>query len=482
MAKSVKINYIFNLVNTAVGLLFPIVTFPYVTRVVMAEGLGRIQFLNSVINYITLLSALGIPLYAVREIARVRDNIAERNKTTMEILLLHLLLSLFGYAIVFILAFTVNKIYSDIWLYLLLSSHIVLNAIGVAWFYQAVEDFRYITIRSFIVRIICLIALFTLVKSKNDLYIYAGIQVFAEVGNYLFNFFHLKEYIRFRQIPWKELNLLRHLPPTLKIFVFNLMTSIYVNLDSVMLGFLSTTVAVGFYSSVTRLTKALLGIVTTLGTVLLPRLSNYVSIGNIQAFRSTSNKAYNFIITMAIPMVVVLIVSASELIPVMCGNEFLPAISTIQILAPIILFIGISSFVGLQVLYSQGKEVLVIVSTLVGAITNLTLNWILIPQMAQDGAAIATSIAEFSVIAVMFVIGRKYIPFKALNTTFFRIFLFSIIIVLPIPLIKQLPYSDFVLFFLEIVVALFIYMLLLAVTKNEFMVMIYNYVKNCFAK
>jgi len=477
MAKSVKVNYVFNLINTAVGLLFPIVTFPYVTRVVMAEGLGRVQFLSSIINYITLLTALGIPLYAVREIARVRDNITERNKTTMEILILHVILCLVGYAIVFILGITVTKIYNDIGLFLLLSLHIILSAIGVSWFYQGVEDFGYITIRSLIVRLLCLIALFTLVKSKDDLYIYAGVQVFSEVGNYLFNFFHLKKYISLKDIPWKELNFKRHLPPALKIFVLNLITSIYVNLDSVMLGFLSTNVAVGFYSSVTRLTKALLGIVGTLGSVLLPRLSNYVYNGNIEAFKSTSNKAYNFILTMAIPMVFGLVISAPELIKVMCGSEFAPAISTMQIVAPIVLFIGASSFVGLQVLYSQGKENLVVISTLVGAIINFTLNWILIPHWAQDGAAIATTLAEFSVITTMFIIGRRYIPFNALNKTFLQISIFSLLMVIPLFLVKQLPYSVYILFLLEILVATTIYLLLLLITKNEFLTLVFENVK-----
>ena len=178
MSKSLKVNYIFNLINTGVGLLFPIITFPYVTRVVMADGLGRIQFLSSIINYVTLLSAIGIPLYAVREIARLRDNIRERNKATIEILSLHLILSLLGYAIVFILAFAVNKIYSDIWLYLLLSSHIALSAIGIEWFYKGVEDFGYITLRSLIVRLACLISLFLFVKSKDDLYIYASEELY----------------------------------------------------------------------------------------------------------------------------------------------------------------------------------------------------------------------------------------------------------------------------------------------------------------
>lgn len=472
MSKSLKVNYIFNLINTGVGLLFPIITFPYVTRVVMADGLGRIQFLSSIINYVTLLSAIGIPLYAVREIARLRDNIRERNKATIEILSLHLILSLLGYAIVFILAFAVNKIYSDIWLYLLLSSHIALSAIGIEWFYKGVEDFGYITLRSLIVRLACLISLFLFVKSKDDLYIYAGISVFSEVGNYIFNFIHLRNYISFKDISWRELNLKKHFRPSLRIFVLNLITSIYVNLDSVMLGFLSTTVAVGFYGSVTRLTKALLGIVTTLGTVLLPRLSNYVSNGEMASFNAVAGKSSRFVITMAMPMVLGLIFSAPQLIPVMCGTEFLPAIPTIQIIAPIILFIGLSNLVGLQVLYSQGKERIVIISTLFGAITNFTLNLILIPRFSQNGAAIATVVAEFIVIATMMIIGRASIPFNLLNKYSINIFVYSFIICIPILLIQRLQYSNFVLLAIEVLTAGLLYAVLLMVTHNEFFTII----------
>jgi O-antigen/teichoic acid export membrane protein len=469
MAKSLKVNYIFNLINTGVGLLFPIVTFPYVTRVVMADGLGRIQFLSSIINYLSLLSAIGIPLYAVREIARLRDNIRERNIVTIEILSLHLLLTLAGYAIVFLLAFTINKIYSDIWLFLLLSTHIALNAIGIEWFYKGVEDFGYITFRSLIVRLACLVSLFLFVKSKDDLYIYAGITVFSEIGNYIFNFIHLRKYISFRDIPWRELNLKKHFRPSLRIFVLNLITSIYVNLDSVMLGFLSTTVAVGFYSSVTRLTKALLGIVTTLGTVLLPRLSNYISNGEIESFNTVAGKSSRFVITMAMPIVLCMIFSAPQLISVMCGSEFLPAIPTIQIISPIILFIGLSNLVGLQVLYSQGKEKFVIISTSCGAVTNFILNLILIPHFAQNGAALATVIAEFVVVATMMIIGRAFIPFKVLNKYNYSIALYSNIIVIPILLIQRLDYSDFVLLFFEMIAAGLLYFLLLMSSHNEFL-------------
>lgn len=477
MAKSLKVNYVFNLINTGVGLLFPIVTFPYVTRVVMADGLGRIQFLSSIINYVTLLSAIGIPLYAVREIARLRNNLAERNKTTIEILTLHLLLTLIGYGIVFAIAFCINKIYSDFWLYILLSSHLLLSAVGVEWFYKGVEEFGYITLRSLIVRIVCLVALFVFVKNKEDLYIYAGVQVLSEVGNYVFNFSHLRKYLSLKDIPWKDLNLKRHLKPSLRIFVLNLVTSIYVNLDSAMLGFLSTTVAVGFYASATRLSKVLLGIVTTLGTVLLPRLANYYSSGDILSFNIVANKASRFVVTIAVPMVLGLICIAPQLILVMCGEEFVPAIPTIRIIAPIILFIGISNLVGLQVLYSQGKEKIVIISTLCGAIVNFILNFILIPQYSQNGAAIATVVAEFSVTAVMLIKGRVFIPFNILNKYTIKIIMFSFLICIPIPFIQTLHCSNLKLLVLEVLVSVSLYIVLLTISRNEFLVLIKDTMK-----
>ena len=179
---SIKRNFVLNLSKTITALLFPLVTFPYASRILFAEGIGRVQFFLSIIDYIALCTALGIPLYAVREIARVRDDAVLRSKTTTEILLLHALLTLAGYAVVLLLAFTVAKIEVDVPLFLLLSSTLFFNAIGVAWFYQAIEDFKYITIRSLIVRIVSLVALFVFVKDKDDLFYYATILVIANVG------------------------------------------------------------------------------------------------------------------------------------------------------------------------------------------------------------------------------------------------------------------------------------------------------------
>ena len=393
-------------------MLFPLITFPYAARIIMADGIGQVNFFSSIISYISLFTCLGIPMYAIRETARVRDDQKELSKTTTEILLLHACLTLFGYLAVFIIAFTVPKVMVDIPLFLLLSTSIFFTAIGCEWFYQGVEDFKYITIRAITIKSICVVLLFLLVHSKDDLMFYAIYTVVGSVGNNIFNFLRLRKYVKLKYIDFKEIKPLRHLKPALHIFVLNLVISIYVNLDTVMLGFLKDTTAVGYYTGATKLTKMLLGIVSSLGTVMVPRLSNLIQNGQMEEFRKLSQKAVDFVFALSFPLFLGLIVSAPILIRLFCGPSYEPAISTLQIISPILLFIALSGVLGIQILYPQGKENIVIKCTVFGAITNFTLNLILIPLMANDGAAIATCVAEFMVTFIMLIIGRKYLPIE----------------------------------------------------------------------
>lgn len=191
MAKSLKANYLFNLANTISGLLFPLITFPYASRILLADGIGQINFFQSIIQYITLLTCLGIPMYAIREVAKIRENIEERNKVTVEILLLHTSLTVVGYIIMILLVATVTKIQVDILLFLLLSTTIFFTAIGCEWFYQGVEDFKYITIRGLIVKTISVILLFLLVKTKEDIMWYAAYSVFGVLGGNVLSLIHI---------------------------------------------------------------------------------------------------------------------------------------------------------------------------------------------------------------------------------------------------------------------------------------------------
>ena len=169
MAQSVKVNYILNLINTGSQMLLPLITFPYACRVIGADGIGQVNFFQSIIQYISLFTCLGIPMYAIREIAKVRDDVVKMNRTATEILLLHTLLTFIGYIIVVILCFVIPQIKSDVSLFLILSLIIFFTAIGCEWFYQGIEDFKYITIRGLFVKIFSVVLLFVFVKSKEDL-------------------------------------------------------------------------------------------------------------------------------------------------------------------------------------------------------------------------------------------------------------------------------------------------------------------------
>ena len=470
MAKSLKANYLFNLANTISGLLFPLITFPYASRILLADGIGQINFFQSIIQYITLLTCLGIPMYAIREVAKIRENIEERNKVTVEILLLHASLTVVGYIIMILLVATVTKIQVDILLFFLLSTTIFFTAIGCEWFYQGVEDFKYITIRGLIVKTISVILLFLLVKTKEDIMWYAAYSVFGVLGGNVFNFVRLRKYISIKTLPFRELHPLRHLLPALHVFVLNLVISIYVQLNTVMLGFMADTTAVGLFTAASKLSHMVLGIVGALGTAMLPRLSNLITTGQKEEFNRLAQKSMQFVIAITLPMTVGIIMTSSYLIPLFCGDTYTPAILTLQVISPIILAIGISNIMGIQILYPQGQENKVIISTALGAIANFFLNVWLIPQLAQDGAAIATVIAEIAVTVSMVYIGRTYIPIKWRNRSYIHYLIGSFLMGIGIWIWKyQSPFrSDIVNLAIVCGIGISIYLFYLILIKDSF--------------
>ena len=293
---SLKANVVFNYINTITGMIIPVITFPYVSRILLPDGIGIVNFQNSIISYIVLFTSLGIPLYAVKEIAKCRDNIELRNKTTIEIALLSFILCLIGYVIVFLLGLYVPQLNTNLSLFYILSLSIIFTCLGVQWFYQGIEDFKFITIRALIVRVIVAISLFIFVKDKNDLLIYGAITVGTTVGNNFINFFHLRKFIPISSLSKYKLNIQKHIKPALHIFVLNLIISIYVNLNTIMLGFMDGDYAVGLYTAGNKIPHIILSLVTSMGVVLLPRCSNLVAANRMKEFASICDKAIRLVL------------------------------------------------------------------------------------------------------------------------------------------------------------------------------------------
>ncbi|WP_333854535.1 flippase [Epilithonimonas sp.] len=477
MAKSIKGNFVYNLLNTSLGILFPLISFPYASRILMAERIGEVNFFQSIIQYILLLTSLGIPMYAIREIAKVRDNVALRNKTLLEILILNLILTVLGYFLVFIIIMTVDKVQVNVPLFLILSVSIILTTIGCDWFYQGVEDFKYITVRGIIVRSFGLILLFLFVKTQQDILYYAICITVGALGGNIFNFFRLRKYVKISDLVVKDLKPFRHIKPVLRIFVLNLIVSIYINLNVIMLGFMKNNESVGLFTSATKLTHVILTIVTSLGAVLLPRMSNMISNNQVTEFRELAQKSLDFIILLTLPVSFGLVILADFLIPIFCGDTYADAILTLRILAPIIIFIGISNVLGIQILYPQGHEKIVIFSTAAGAIINLLLNLWLIPKYSQNGAALATLIAEFVVTATMWWIGRRLI-FVIWKKSYWGNIIATFVMLITVYFMKQIEVSFIWDFIICIMGGIFIYLFFLVFTNDPFYLIVKNIINN----
>ena len=334
----------------------------------MADGIGQVNFYLSIINYISMFAGLGIPTYAIREVAKVKSDVKVMNQVAVEILLLHTFLTLLGYIVVGVVALTVAQVQVNLPLFLILSTNLFFITIGCEWFYQGIEDFKYITIRGLIVKMLSVALLFVLVKDRSDLFYYGIYSVVGVVGGNVFNAFRLRKYIKFRLLGLKELRPMRHLIPALRIFLLNIVASIYLQLDTLMLGFLKGNEAVGYYTGAIKLTKMLMGVTSSLCVVLLPRLSN-LAVGNKrEEFDRLLKKALDYVIVIAAPMSMGLVIMAPTLVYLFCGEGYVPSISTMQITAPIILFISIS-YVLVQSIFSLGKENITIITGIVGALT-----------------------------------------------------------------------------------------------------------------
>ena len=410
--KSLKKNAVLNVIKTMMGIIFPIITFPYASRILLPEGIGKVNFANSIVSYFTLIASLGIGNYATREAAKLRDNILELRKFIKEILLINFVAIIVAYILFFLSLTFIPKLQEYKLLLLISSLTIFFNAIGIGWFYTAIEEYTYITIRSIIFQVINIVFLFTFVKTKNDIYLYALMNVIAATGSNICNFIHLRHFVSLKEKSTLEIK--KHLKPIFVLFGLAAVTSLYTIFDSTMLGFFATDSEVGYYSAATKINKMVLTVVTAIGGVLFPRLSYYSGKEDKTEFYNLLIKGFSITLCIAIPSTLGLHFLSKPITLLFSGENYLPSVPVMKIMNPIIIIISISTFIGIQYFLPLGKEKITLYSVIIGAITNFTLNLILIPKYQAFGAGIATLIAECSVTLYQLFCARKDINYKKL--------------------------------------------------------------------
>lgn len=463
--KSLKINFIMNAVLTISAFIFPLISFPYVSRILGPSGTGNVSFATSIVAYFALFAQLGIPTYGIRATARVRDDKELLSRTVQEIFIINILMSILTYIVFFVVLNIVPQMSDDKLLFMIVSSTIFFNAIGMDWLYKGLEKYTYITTVSILFKFIALILMFILIHQKRDYVIYGAISIFAASASNICNLLNVHKYIYLKPIGNYDFKV--HLRPICIFFAMACATTIYTNLDTVMLGFMKSNTEVGYYNAAVKIKTVLLGVVTSLGAVLLPRASYYIENNLIDEFKRISSKAINFVILISFPLALYFIIFAKEGIFFLSGDAYAKAILPMQILMPTLIFIGLTNIMGIQMLIPLGKEKVVLYSEIAGAIVDLAINTVLIPIMASSGAAIGTLVAEMVVWIV------QYIALKEdVKETYVKIRYLPIVIGLAISAlfsmpIKLLGLSSFFTLLLSAIVFFGVYLVVLTVAKEK---------------
>jgi len=463
-AKSLKLNFIMNAILTMSSFIFPLITWPYVSRVLMPEGTGKVSFATSVVSYFSMFAQLGIPTYGIRACARVRDDKEKLNKVVHELLRINCITTIISYTVFICVFFIVPSIACEKPLFLIVSATILFNAIGVEWLYKALEQYSYITIRSIIFKFIALVGMFGLVHSKEDYVIYGFLTIFAASASNILNFINLHRYVNLNLLERYDIKV--HLKPVLVFFSMSVATNIYTHLDTVMLGFMTSNIDVGYYNAAVKIKVILVSIVTSLGTVLLPRASSYVEQGKQDEFIRITEKALNFELIFAAPLSLYFILFAKNGIYFLSGNMYSGAVVPMQIIMPTLLLIGISNITGIQILVPMGKEKIVLYSEIAGACVDLVLNIILIPKFASSGAAFGTLAAELAVLMIQMIALRKFLSESIKKINFSKILIALILGALGSIWVKMLSIGSFFTLFISALCFFGVYGTILLVLKE----------------
>lgn len=466
--KSLIKNAFYSFMKAFLTLFFPLISFPYASRILLPEGIGKVNFALTFVTYFTIISNLGITTYATRECSKLKNNPIQVAKFSKEILSIHITSTCISIILFFIAFFSLKSLIPYRPLLLIFSTHIVLNFMGMDWLYYAFEEFKYITLRSFIFQSIALIYLFIFVKEKNDINHYAVFGIISSSGSYICNFIYSRKLINYRIKV--NLEIKKHIPFIFTFFGMSVVTSIYSVFDTTMLGFLSDDYQVGLYSASLKITKLTIGLFSAISAVLLPRLSILIKNNQLNEFSTLIKKTLQIILLISIPIYFGLKLLSKPIILIFSGNNYIEAVPVMNTMLPIIIFMSVSSILGTQVLPAISKEKIALVSYIFGSVINISLNFIFIPKLGAIGAAIGTFFAEFIIMLVQFIYLHKFSFNKEIFITLIQSLFASSIMYIILLFISNFIHNILLNIIILTLLGIIIYSILLFLLKNK----IYN--------
>ena len=386
--KSLKFNMILNALRSVMIILVPLITFPYISKILGVENLGKVNFSISIISYFLLLASLGINTYAIREGARIRDDKEKFNKFCNEIFSINIISTILSYIILIFCLFSIGYLNDYKTLIMVLSIQIIFKTIGIEWLYSIYEDFLYITLRSLAFQMLALILLFIIVKKESDYIAYAVIIVISSVGSNILNYTHARKYIKIR-FTWRQ-NINKHIRPIMVLFITSITVTIYVSSDMTILGFISGDYHVGIYSVSSKVYAIIKMILSSILLVSIPRVSNLIGANNLIEAKNTTVKIYKTLLTFLVPSIFILIILSKEIILIISDKTYIEANESLKILSFALFFCLGAWFWSQVILIPFKKEKIIFYATLISALLNVVLNFLFIPKWNANAAALTT--------------------------------------------------------------------------------------------
>ena len=454
MTASIKKNFLYNAFYNVLVLILPLITTPYISRVMGAGKVGIYSFAYSVASYFGMFILLGLSNYGNRTIAGVRDDKKELSKTFWSIYTMQIMMAVIVFLvyIIYVLFIAEDKVMA--WIQII---YLVSVALDINWLFFGLEQFKLTVTRNTVVKILNVLLIFIFVKSKSDIYIYGFIMTIGLVISQLFLWLFLRNYITFERVNINDVT--KHIKPNLILFIPVIAISLYTVMDKIMLGMMSTMKEVGYYESANKLTTIPVMAITSLGTVMLPRMSNLVANGKEEQAKQYIHKSLLVSVFLSSSISLGLSAISSEFVPLFYGTGFEKCKQLIPVLVLSSIFISWANVIRTQYLIPNKKDKIYIVSVFLGATVNMIVNAILIIKIQSVGAAIGTLFAEFTVCAYQTYKVRNELDIKKYLKQSMPLLISGIIMYI---IVVNIPYmlSNIVTIFIKVIIGVLIYTIL----------------------
>lgn len=447
-------------------MVFPLITFPYISRTLLTKNVGKINFGNSVISYFSLVASLGISTYAIRECSKVRDNHEELSNTASQIFSINIISTLISYFALVVTLVVARPLDNYRELICIQSATILFTTLGADWINSAMEDFKSIAVRTIGMQLVSLALMFIFVKQPEDYVKYAVISVVASSGANIINIFYRRKFCTIKFTIKMDIN--KHLSPIILMFSMILSQTIYTNSDTTILGLLRGDYEVGLYSTSVKIYRLINSMIASVSLVVMPQLSSGFAKKDYVEVNKLLKYSMNFIIVLGLPCIVGVNVIALPIIDLMAGPEFYGAATSLHILTITLAFSLIGGWFGNMTMIPAGREKVCLLSCCISALVNIIMNIILIPKYGLNAAASTTAIAEIVGVCIVSYYKDKEIRIDNLLEMIKAPIVGSIAIAIIALLVRSFINSNALICVITIILSVIIYSFILILMKNEF--------------